>query len=108
MRPETVIACVVFASAIALETIIWMTFLRGLRLRHPQQWAHAAQPTHWHGRTALSARSTMLYLLSREYLDSTDDAGGRYCARHRSLMLMAYWCTVGAGIAAIVALAVEG
>lgn len=107
MKPVTVSACILFASAIAIETIVWMTFLRGLKLRHPEQWMHAAQPTRWHDRTVLSARSTMLYLLTREYMDSIDEAGTRYCSRYRSILLLAYWCTVLAGIAAVVALAVE-
>jgi len=107
MKPVTVSACILFASAIAIETIVWMTFLRGLKSRHPQQWMHADQPTRWHDRTVLSARSMMLYLLTREYMDRIDEPGTHYCSRYRSILLVAYWCTVGAGIAAVVALAVE-
>lgn len=107
MKPVTVSACLLFAIAIAIETVVWITFLRGLKSRHPQQWMHAAQPARWHDRTVLSARSTMLYLLTREFMDSIDEAGARYCSRYRAILLLAYWCTVGAGIAAVVALAVE-
>jgi len=107
MKPVTVSACILFASAIAIETIVYMTFLRGLKSRHPEQWMHAAQPTCWLDRTVLSARSTMLYVLTREYMGNIDEAGTRYCSRYRSSLLLAYWCTAVAGIAAVVALAME-
>ena len=108
MKWITAIACVSFVVAMAVETAIWTTFLRRLRIRYPQQWLHAAQPLMWQDRTLLSARSTMLYLSNREYLESVDRDGARYCGRHRSLMLAAYWLTVAAGLVALMTLAFHG
>lgn len=65
MNKVTVIACVSFAFAMAVETLVWVAFLHRLRTRHPQQWLHASQPVLWQHRTLLSARSTMLYLHNR-------------------------------------------
>ena len=108
MNGITLIACALFAGAMALETVVSMTFLSRLKSRHPQLWMHAAQPPLWQDRTLLSARSTMLYLLNRDYLDSLDEPGIRYCNRYRALMLAAYGVTVTAGVAALVALALHG
>ncbi|HEY0661449.1 MAG TPA: hypothetical protein VGD21_09055 [Lysobacter sp.] len=108
MNEFTTIACVIFAIAIAVETAVWVSFLHRLRARYPQQWLHAAQPAQWQDRTLLSARSTMLYLHQRDYLDSLDWDGMRYCGRHRSLMLAAYWFTAITGVAALTTLALYG
>jgi len=62
----------------------------------------------WQDRTLLSARSTMLYLSNRDYLESLDLDGAHYCGRHRSLLLAAYWLTVAAGVTALLALALHG
>ncbi len=108
MNEITLIACILFGGAIALETVVSMTFLGRLRSRYPQLWMHAAQPPLWQDRTLLSARSTMLYLFNRDYVESLDESGIRYCNRYRALMLAAYGVTVTAGIAALVALALLG
>lgn len=108
MNKVTVIACVSFAFAMAVETLVWVAFLHRLRTRHPQQWLHASQPVLWQHRTLLSARSTMLYLHNQEYLDSMDRDGIRYCGHHRDLMLLAYWITAITGIAALLVLALHG
>ena len=108
MNKITIIACTMFGIAIAMETAIWLTFLRRLKIRHPLQWLHAAQPVSWQDRTATSARSTMLYLHSREYLSSLDWEGIHYCGRNRTMMLAAYWLTALTGTALVFALALFG
>lgn len=108
MNQVTTIASVLFAGAIAAETVVWVSFLHLLKVRHPQQWLHAQQPIIWQDRTVLSARSTMLYLHHREYADSLDADGIRYCNRYRSLMLVAYWLTAITGVATLTSLAFYG
>lgn len=108
MNGITLIACLLFAGAIALETVVSMTFLSRLKSRYPQLWMHAEQPAFWQDRTLLSARSTMLYLFNRNYVESLDESGIRYCNRYRSIMLTAYGVTVIAGISALVTLALLG
>lgn len=105
---STLIACAIFVGAVALESVVSMAFLGRLKARHPQLWMHAEQPPRWQDRTLLSARSTMLYLLNRDYLGSLDEPGIRYCERYRVPMLVAYGVTVTAGIVAVVALAFGG
>lgn len=108
MKWITTIACVSFAVTIAAETAVWTMFLHRLKNRYPQQWLHAAQPLMWQDRTPLSARSTMMYLSNRDYLESLDLDGAHYCGRYRSLLLATYWLTVAAGMAALTALAFHG
>lgn len=108
MNQITSISGVLFAIAIAVETVVWLAFLHRLKVRHPQQWLHAEQPIIWQDRTVLSARSTMLYLHHREYADSLDGDGIRYCGRYRSLMLAAYWFTAITGFAALTSVALYG
>lgn len=108
MNQITLIACVSFAAAILVETLVSMLFLHRLRTRYPRQWMHAAQPRRWQDRTLLSARSTMNYLEQRDYLASQDGEGRRYCRRHRTIMLVAYWVTAATGLAALLALALYG
>ncbi|MDI9239105.1 hypothetical protein QLQ15_09305 [Lysobacter sp. LF1] len=108
MNPFTAIAGTLFAAAIAVETAVWLAFLNRLRVRHPQQWLHAEQPIIWQDRTVMSARSTMLYLHHREYADSLDRDGIRYCDRYRAVMLLAYWFTAATGSAALMTLAFYG
>ena len=108
MNEITSIACALFAGAIALEFLVSMAFLGRIKARHSQLWMHGAQPSRLQDRTFLSARSTMLYLFNRDYLESLDESGIRYCNRYRVLMLTAYWVTVTAGIAALVAVALLG
>ncbi|UHQ24715.1 hypothetical protein LVB77_08525 [Lysobacter sp. 5GHs7-4] len=108
MNQITAIASGVFAVAIAVETVVWLTFLHQLKVRHPRQWLHAEQPIIWQGRTVLSARSTMLYLHHRVYSDSFDRDGIHYCGRYRVVMLIAYWLTAITGFAALVTLTLYG
>jgi len=108
MSQVAVIACVLFALAMAIESAVLLVFLRRLKMRHPRQWVHAAQPVLWTDRTILSARSIMLYLQHKTYLASVDWEGSRYCGRHRAVMLVAYWFTTITGIAALSAIAMYG
>lgn len=108
MSQVTVAACGLFALAMATESAVRLIFLYRLKVRHPRQWAHAAQPVHWKDRTILSARSTVLYLQHRTYLGSSDGAGSRYCGRHRAIMLGAYRLTLLTGFAALITIATHG
>ncbi|GAA5077314.1 hypothetical protein [Lysobacter panacisoli] len=108
MNQLTAVAGILFAAAIVVETVVWLAFLHRLKARHPQLWLHAEQPLIWQDRTVLSARSTMLYLHHREYVDSLDRDGIRYCDRYRTVMLAAYWFTAITGFAALMTLARYG
>jgi hypothetical protein len=108
MNRITIFTSKAFALAIAMETAIWLIFLRRLRVRHPRQWLHAAQPALWQDRTALSARVTMRYLHDRDYLSSADQEGMHYCGRGRTVMLATYWFTAFTGVGTLIALALDG
>lgn len=108
MSQVTVAACVLFALAMAVESVVRLVFLHRLKIRHALQWTHAAQPVLWTDRTILSARSMMLYLQHKSYLDSSDWDGRRYCGRYRAIMLATYWFTVIAGAAALIAIFMYG
>lgn len=105
---QTLFALALFISAMALESAVWLRFLRRLRLQYPKQWAHASQPPLWRDRTLFSARDTMLYLKNYAFLSSQDSGGIRYCERNRATMLVVYWITAIAGAALLVSVAVHG
>jgi hypothetical protein len=108
MNHPTVIAFGLFCLAVILESAVWMTCLRRMKVQHPQQWLHAGQSPLWQDRTLLSARSTMLYFYSCTYLSSLDVDGIRFCNRNRTMMLSAYWLTAITGAALLVTLAIGG
>ncbi len=107
LMTPAVIAFGFFSLAVVLESAVWATCLHRLRSRHPDQWQHAEQPLLWQDRTLISARRTMVYFQDQTYLSSLDEAGQRFCNRHRTMMLGVYWLTVMTGAALVVTLAVS-
>lgn len=105
---QTLFALVFFVSAMALESAVWLRFLRRLERQHPKQWAHASQPPLWKDRTLFSARDTMLYLKDYAFASSQDANGIRYCERNRTTMLAVYWITAVAGVGLLVSVATSG
>ena len=108
MSQPAAIAFVVFCLAMAVESVVWLTCLRQLKAKHPQQWLHAEQPLLWQNGTLLSARRTMLYFHHFIYLSSLDEDGIQFCNHRRTMMLSVYWLTAMAGAALLVTLALCG
>src|SRR5688500_3419199 len=87
----TAITLWLFLVCLCAESITSFIFLRGLQKEHPEQWRHSGERTIWTDSDLISAWGTIKYLQRCLYLNSSNQAGIAFCAKHRLSVVATYW-----------------
>ena len=89
----TSIALMFFLIMLVIGSAIQWTFLIKLKKHHSILWVHAGKPTIINNGDLVSAWGTTRYLMNRDYNQSENDDGIRFCESFRGAMFYGYFLT---------------
>ncbi len=104
----TAIGLYAFVLGLLLESITSWRFLRTLKSRYPELWAHTGYRTMWTDGNLIGAYPTIKYLSGRAYSDRQNPEEVSFCDSHRLPVVWSYRFAVLSVICFFAAMALYG